>query len=366
MDVTRTGRGVVTAPTWRISPTVPEQVAPSCLYDSEPWLRGWERVTVERRARTAYVHTDPDAPGARADDGVAVLPLYALHESPFWDGYERQVDLVGRFGDPVVFAGSPYSMYTRRGHVPAALIEGAHTTAMEWIAEGVGELLVVPNLTEEGVEDWLRVAGEPVGRLLLERTYATDLADDLDTQLHRTTNKIRRDVARRLRRADERGLTVRVVEGEEARALVPAVYPLTVDTSDKNDWPPLFDEASLTALLEIPGAFLLVAEVDGRLVGAFFAFRRGTEVTFMCGGVSYATLHDLSTYVALMYRGTEWAYANGVRRLEWGRDNYRFKERHALTGTDLYALVYAPGPRPDLVPELRRMHAELSAYIEGE
>lgn len=213
MDVTRTGRGVVTAPTWRISPTVPEQVAPSCLYDSEPWLRGWERVTVERRARTAYVHTDPDAPGARADDGVAVLPLYALHESPFWDGYERQVDLVGRFGDPVVFAGSPYSMYTRRGHVPAALIEGAHTTAMEWIAEGVGELLVVPNLTEEGVEDWLRVAGEPVGRLLLERTYATDLADDLDTQLHRTTNKIRRDVARRLRRADERGLTVRVVEG---------------------------------------------------------------------------------------------------------------------------------------------------------
>ncbi|MBY8869535.1 MULTISPECIES: GNAT family N-acetyltransferase [Streptomyces] len=363
MDTTGTGRSTVTAADWRLSDEVPERVAASCLYDSAGWLRAWEDIGIEKRSRHAYVHTDPEHP-----DGASVLPLYAVHECPFWDGYERQVDLVGRFGNPVIFAGSPYSMYGKRGHVPAALVRGAHATAMEWIASGPAELLVVPNLTEEGVADWLETAGPPVGRILLERTYSCDLDLDagFDQHMFRVTNKIRRDVQRRLRRADERGLTIRMVEGPEAHALVPAAYPLTVDTSDKNDWPALFDEDALHGMLRVPGAMMVAAEVDGRLVGAFFAFRRGSEVTFMCGGVAYATLHDLSTYVALMYRSTEWAYEQGMRRLEWGRDNYRFKERHALTGTDLWALVYAPEPRPDLEPALAHMDRVLSAYIRGD
>lgn len=111
---------------------------------------------------------------------------------------------------------------------------------------------------------------------------------------------------------------------------------------------------------------MAAARVDGELVGVFFGFRRGTEVTFLCGGVDYAGLHELSTYVALMYRSTEWARENGMKRIEWGRDNYRFKQRHGLTGTDLWALVYAPDPRPELAGDLARMHQELSDYIEAE
>ncbi|MFI9720158.1 GNAT family N-acetyltransferase [Streptomyces sp. NPDC052396] len=361
MGATQTGQSVLTtASGWSLSDEVPERVAASCLYDSAGWLRGWEAIGIEKRARHAYVHTPAGA------EGDAVMPLYAVHRSPFWDGYERQVGLVGAFGDPVVFAGSPYSMYGKRGPVPAALVRGVHETAMEWIANGPAELLVVPNLTAEGVDSWVAEAGEPVGRILLERTYGCELGADLTEHMFRLPNKIRRDVERRLRRGAERGLTVRMIEGPDAHPLVPAAFPLTVDTSDKNDWPALFDEDALHGMLRVPGAFMVAAEVDGQLVGAFFAFRRGDEVTFMCGGVAYATLHDLSTYVALMYRSTEWAYQQGMKRIEWGRDNYRFKERHALTGTDLYALVYAPRPRPDLTAGLARMHEVLSAYIRGE
>lgn len=354
MNLTHSERGAAVASGWSSSDRVPDRVAASCLFDSADWLRGWEANGIERRTRHTYLSA-----------GTSVLPLYATTRSPFWDGYERQVGLVGRFGDPVLFAGSPYSMYSKRGHVPAALAQGAHATAMQWIAEGHGEVLVAPNLTTEGAADWEAAVGPPLGRVLLERTYSCEAGADLDDHLHRLPNKIRRDVERRLRRAHERGLRVRVLDGPEAHPLVPAAFPLTVDTSDKNEWPALFDEESLHTMLDVPGAVLVAAEVADRLVGAFFGFRRGSEATFMCGGVDYSTLHELSTYVALMYRATEWACREGMRRIEWGRDNYRFKERHRLTGTDLWALVYAPAPRPGLAAALTDMHRTLSAYIRG-
>lgn len=146
---------------------------------------------------------------------------------------------------------------------------------------------------------------------------------------------------------------------------MPSAFPLTVDTSDKNEWPALFDEAALHGMLDIPGALLVTAQVDERLVGVFFGFERGDEVTFMCGGVDYPSLHQYSTYIALMYRATQWAYDSGKRRIEWGRDNYRFKERHGLDSTELWAMVYGPVARPELATLITGMHATLHAYIEA-
>jgi hypothetical protein len=353
--VTITDTGQVSAVSgWDLSERVPERVAASCLYDSAPWLRGWERIGIERRTRHAYVCA-----------GEEVLPLYETTMSPFWHGYELQCGLAGRFGNPIVFAGSPYSMYGKRGPIAAPLVRGAYTTALEWIRRGDAEVLVVPNLTSAGVDSWLDVVGPPVGTVHLERTYAIDVAGTFTDHLHRVDNKIRRDVERRLRRSEERGLRVRMVEGDEAHALVPAAFPLTVDTSDKNEWPALFDEAALHGMLDIPGAMLVAAQAGDRLLGAFFGFRRGDEVTYMCGGVDYPSLGEYSTYIALMYRSTQWAYENGMRRIEWGRDNYRFKERHGLAGTELWAMVYSPTAAPELATALRGMHATLHAYIEA-
>ena len=353
MTVTDAGR-VDRAYDWTVSDRVPDQVAASCLYDSAGWLRGWERIGIEQRTRHAYVCAEQD-----------VLPLYETTMSPFWHGYELQCGLVGRFGNPIVFAGSPYSMYGKRGPIAEPLVRGAYATAMDWIRGGEADVLVVPNLTTEGVDSWLDAVGPPTGTVHLERTYAIDVQGSFTDHLYRIDNKIRRDVERRLRRGEERGLRVRMVEGDEAHALVPAAFPLTVDTSDKNEWPALFDEAALHGMLDIPGALLSAATVGDRLVGVFFGFRRGDEVTFMCGGVDYKSLREYSTYIALMYRSTQWAYENGMRRIEWGRDNYRFKERHGLAATELWALVYAPSVRPELALALRGMHAILHAYIEG-
>lgn len=331
--------------------TAPERTAASSLFDSAGWLRAWERVTVERHLRRGYLTTARDE----------VLPLYQTASSPFWVGYEAQCGVAPLSDRPIVFAGSTYSMYTRRGAVPAELVRAAHRTGLSWL-DGDG-LLVAPNLTEAGVASWLAEVGPPVGRVLLDRTYHGELAGSVEEHLRRLPKKLRKDVERRVRRAAERGLTVRFLTGADAVELVPAALPLTVGTTDEHDWPPLYDEPTLTALLGVPGAVLAVAEVAGELVGAFFGFVHDAEAVFLCGGVDYLRLSDLSSYVVLMYACTEWAYRQGVRHVEWGRDNYGFKERHGLTGTDLWALVYSPRPTAELADRLARMDSVLHEYV---
>lgn len=351
MTATRTAEG------WSLLGELPERVVSGCLYDSAGWLGMWETTGIERRVRHGYVHAEGQ-----------VLPLYALTSSPFWHGYVTQ-SAQTQLGSRHVFAGSTYSMYTKRGTFPQALARGAHATAMEWIDAGDADLLIAPNLTDDAAATWEDAVGPPAGRVLLDRTYSCELSGDFDDHLRRLPKKLRQDVRRRLRRADERGLRIDMVEGPEAHGLVPSALPLVVGTTDEHGWPALYDEDTLHALLRTPGALVAVARVADRIAGVFFGFRHDAEVTFLCGGVDYSGLTELSTYVALMYRCLEWGYANGFRRIEWGRDNYRFKERHGLTGTDLWALVYSPDrpPAPDgaLATALADMHRVLAAYIEG-
>jgi GNAT acetyltransferase-like protein len=338
---------------WSLAGGLPERVVATCLYDSAGWLRTWETTGIEPRGRAGYVRAEGQ-----------VLPLYALEASPFWHGYVKQAGQTG-IGSRHVFAGSTYSMYTKRGPFPAALAVGAHATAMEWIAAGEGGLLVAPNLTDDAVATWEKAVGPAAGRVLLDRTYSCDLSGDFAAYLGNLPHKLSRDVRRRLRRGHERGLRVTVVEGPDAHGYVPAVLPLVVGTTDEHGWPALYDEDTLHCLLRVPGAVLVLAQVGKRIAGAFFGFRDDDEATFLCGGVDYSGLTELSTYVALMYGCTEWAYANGFRRIEWGRDNYRFKERHGLAGTDLWALVYTPGPAPgpELTGALATMHRVMADYI---
>lgn len=347
---------------WAASGELPRQVASTCLYDSYGWLRAWESVGIESRRRHTYVTA-----GVPGGVGPAVLPLYLVEHSPFWHGYELQSGLARLADEPLAFAGSTYFMYSRRGEVPPALAEGVHATAMEWIAAGEAGLLVIPNLTDDGVASWVAAMGEPTGRVLLDRTYWCDLDTSLASYLTtRLPHKLRNDVRRRLRRSHERGLLVEVLPAATAHSLVPTAVPLTVGTTDEHDWPALYDEAALHGLLRVPGAVLATARVGDDLIGVFFGFQHGDEVTFLCGGVDYATLPEFSTYVALMYRCLEWACDQGFKRIEWGRDNYRFKERHGLAGADLWALVYAPGHRAGLCEALTRMRETMCAYIRQD
>ena len=55
--VTGTGR-IDPAYGWTVSDQVPDEVAASCLYDSAGWLRGWERIGIERRTQMPAIDVD--------------------------------------------------------------------------------------------------------------------------------------------------------------------------------------------------------------------------------------------------------------------------------------------------------------------
>lgn len=346
---------------WDLSAGLPERVAPTCLFDSEAWLGRWATTPIETFDTVEYV-----VERAGGDAPRQALPLYTVKFSPFWQGYELQTEVAPLCPGPIVFAGSVYSMYTKRGHVPEALVAGAFQEGMERIARQEANLLVVPNLTEEGVADWVRTAGEPAGRVLLDLTYHCHLAGGFEEYLRRLDTDVRRDVGRRLRRAAERGLRVRLLPPDEAEPLLDRALQLTVGTSDHHSWPALYDLPTLRLLLSVPGSVTAVAEVDGEILGVFFGFRHGDdEIVFLTGGVEYGSLTTYSTYVALMYRCIEWAHENGIRRIEWGRDNYRFKERHGLTPVELWGLVYAPAGDAGTGRKVAHMHDVLSGYMES-
>lgn len=343
-----------------LADAIPDRVTASCLFDSAGWMRGWETVPIEQCSRRRYA-LEGDGSGS-----YDVLPVYLVRHSPFWFGYERETKVDPLCQGDIAFAGSTYSMYSKRGPVSAKLIRDAYDQARDWCETGQAEILVVPNLTSAGVRDWIAEAGEPAGQMVLDRTYYAEHAGDFTAYLHRLDRKVRMDTERRLRRSAERGVQVRMLSPGQAAAVVREALPLTVGTTDEHSWPPLYDEATLHCLLRMPGAVLAAAEADGRLIGVFFGFVHGDEVTFLCGGVDYSTLTKYSTYVALMYKCAEWAYDRGLRRVEWGRDNYRFKERHALVGVDLWALVYDFAADPGRLRKLAQMRTSLVAYIAGE
>lgn len=347
-------------PGWELSGTLPGRVAPTCLFDSAGWLGRWATAQIETFDTVDYV-----VERAAGDLPRQVLPLYTVKFSPFWQGYELQTEVAPLCPGPIVFAGSVYSMYTKRGHVPDDLVDGAFQEAAGRIARQEASLLVVPNLTDEGVADWVRTAGEPAGRVLLDLTYHCELADGFQEYLHRLDTKVRRDVDRRRRRAHERGLRVRLLAPDEAEPYLERALQLTVGTSDHHSWPALYDLPTLRLLLSVPGSVTALAEADGEVLGVFFGFRHGDEVVFLTGGVQYDSLGRYSTYVALMYHCIEWAHENGVRRIEWGRDNYRFKERHGLTPVQLWGLVYAPEGDTRTAGKAAHMHRFLSDYMDS-
>jgi hypothetical protein len=282
-------------PGWELSGTLPERVAPTCLFDSAGWLGRWATAQIEAFHTVDYV-----VERAAGDTPRQALPLYTVKFSPFWQGYELQTEVAPLCPGPIVFAGSVYSMYTKRGHVPGALVAGAFEEGMSRIARQEAGLLVVPNLTEEGVADWVRTAGEPAGRVLLDLTYHCELAGDFQEYLRRLDTNVRRDVGRRRRRAAERGLRVRLLAPDEAEPYLDRALQLTVGTSDHHSWPALYDLPTLRLLLSVPGSVTALAEADGEVLGVFFGFRHGDEVVFLTGGVEYSSLSTYSTYVALM------------------------------------------------------------------
>lgn len=333
-------------------PSVPV-AAVEHVFDSEGWLRAWERATAERHLARRYL---------RHAESAAVDPFYLVEDSPMWNSYETDAGVGPVWRAPVAMTPSLYSFYGPNAALPGQalrIVEHGLDQARAWGAEA----FVVGNLVPDVAAAWSALS-PPTFALVLDRIYRADVSEGVEAHLATMGGHARRELSRLWRRSTERGLVISALRGSEMAPRLPDVARLAEATSSRHG-PPLYSRETFDALSRVPGATLLVAERDGEAIGAFMTFLHGDSLYLWAGGHDFARRSELGTYSFLIFESIRFAVREGCRFVEAGRGNFAFKERYGFSPTDLWSLVYLmPGTDHDgLLARLRDMDRGMQAHL---
>jgi hypothetical protein len=322
------------------------------VFAGRAWLRAWERATIEDVSARRYVTS-------RCGDGRATLPLYRMDDSPYWRAYEQEAGLDPIFTRPIVCLPSMYAFY---GPVVAGNLDAvAHAlaevqaTASEWSAQAV----VVANLTETLALDLARLR-PPDATVRLDTSYRLELPEHHDAYFASLKRDHRADLRRRWRRAGERGVRCVELIGHDARPRLAEFLEIADASAIKHDTDPIYDLPTLTALADVPGSRLILAEREGQILAGFFSFVDGDCLTLWSGGIRYESLHEFSPYVFLLYETVALAYERGWRQIDFGRGNGGFKTRHGARPIPLWSHFYLADDDDALIAELRLLHDRIA------
>ncbi len=301
---------------------------PAHVFQTGEWLTAWERTTIEPASATAYL---------RPTDGSNLTPFYCVESSPFWRGYETEAGVDSVWRGPVVFSPSVYSIYGGGLADPPA-IGAAIDRGLERVHDWGAEALVFVNIEGEEVRRWTEQR-RPAAAFVLDLAFRAPVGATVDEHLAGLDGHVRREFRRQWRRARERGVTLLELHGPEMRPHLAEFQRLASATAERHSGD-LYDLPTFEALSAVPAATLLVAERDGRWLGAFLCFAYREMLYLWAGGIDYANLAEFGTYAFLMYESLGYAIRTGCRILEVGRGNATFKERHGFRATELWTLVY--------------------------
>jgi predicted N-acyltransferase len=198
--------------------------------------------------------------------------------------------------------------------------------------------------------------------VIVDKKYAAPIGGSEEAFLARMRGKTRREFVRQWRRAVDSGVRLRIAHGAEVLRYVDEFTALAVDAAQKHG-DNLYGVDQVSGVIDVPGAVLLVAEHDGRMVGAFYGFLYRGRLAMVIAGIDFDRLTELNIYGFLMYETLRYAVANGAEVFDVGRCNFEYKERHAFRGTELWGLAYFPEERPDLRSGLELMNKGMQEYI---
>lgn len=333
---------------------------PAAVFDgryfctSVAWTRAWESVRTERVLASRHLALE----GAGAAE---LVPYYLVGHSPLWRSYENDAGLPPVWTRPVVYSGTLYGARGGAGGGSRAHLARAVDLGLEQAARWDAEALVFANLTGDEVGAWsaVRPDGVPV---LLDRAYAARVGGSEAAFLAALPGKARREFVRQWRRASDAGVRLRVLSGEEMLPRLEEFTALAIEAAEKHGLN-LYGADMFRNLVQVPGAVLLVAEHEGTMAGAFYCFLYRGRFSMVTGGIDYARLRELNTYAFLVYESLRHAVAHDAGIIDPGRGNFAYKRRHGFRGTDLWALVYPVGSRPDLADTLGRMSKNIRELI---
>jgi CelD/BcsL family acetyltransferase involved in cellulose biosynthesis len=170
---------------------------------------------------------------------------------------------------------------------------------------------------------------------------------------------------RRWRRATEKDVRMVRVDRPTA-AQVDRVLELTNGSAVKHGWPALYDRDTVVAVLDVPGAHLVLAEWNGRTIGGFVAIEHDSKLYLWAGGTDPEVYSEVSPYLFMLYELLAQGVERGWERIEFGRGNDEFKRQKGFGGTPLWSLWYAATPEQVDVyrPRLAALHDGL-ATVQG-
>jgi len=338
----------------------PITVAPRHVMNTLEWSRAWESVRTERVTAVRYLTVEAD--GLRD-----VVPFYLVEHSPIWACYELDAEVDPVWPGPVVYAPGLYCEYGGRGGAlashTAATVDRAIALAREWGAAAV----VFTNLTPDLTASW-RAVRPPSVDMLFDRAYELPVSGTLAATLAAIPRKTAGELRRRRRRAADRGLTARVLTGEEMIAHLPRFTELAVEAALKHG-PNLYGMDILEPLAQLDSSLLLLAEEGDSIAGGFYSFLYGERLYLWTAGLDYRRMRSHHTYAFLVHESMRYAVERGARVLDAGRGNFTFKERHGFRGADLHTFVYLTDDdralRSALMSALRQMDKGLRAFMDA-
>lgn len=170
------------------------------------------------------------------------------------------------------------------------------------------------------------------------------LPDDFDTYLETLDSKQRRELNRKLRRAEAAGVTTSVVESDEdiAVAVDEFLDLLQRSTFEKRDWlndgrRALFHEVAAAA--QHAGTLqLLFTAVEGRKTAALFNFDYRDRIWVYNSGLDPALFAALSPGVVSTASAIELAIRLGRSEFDFLRGSEEYKYRFGAVDTEVYRL----------------------------
>ncbi|WP_300632052.1 GNAT family N-acetyltransferase [Pseudomonas sp.] len=164
--------------------------------------------------------------------------------------------------------------------------------------------------------------------------------DRFDDYLAALPRDGRQEMKRQLRKFDNDHGTYRVLSGRDAD--LAAAVKLCHATSARNGTPHYYPIETFIHFLETCGDLVTVVQVEyeGQLVAAIICLNDPQCLHLWAGGVDYG-LTSFSPYTVMIAASVQYAFAQGIRRIEAGRTNARIKTRLGCQSQPLYSALYS-------------------------
>ncbi|MEJ3652999.1 aminotransferase class V-fold PLP-dependent enzyme [Actinomycetes bacterium KLBMP 9759] len=301
------------------------------LYQQRCFVRAYEAHPVAAVTATRYVEIRDGA------DLRAAAPLY------------RQADPLGLLG----LEPGQEALLSAMWHCPDTRVLVRDTSALDPLVAAIAEqadALGCPLFGFVNVE-----ADSPAVPLLVERglhrrelvpRWLLETADypDPESYVSRLRKPVRHELRRQLRRAAEQGVGT-VEHGPDHPRLV-EMLRMVAATAARAGSPRYYDPDRLAGMLRQVGSacrLLEVVSATGETLGVGVCFRERDRLQYWAAGyVRDRADLTFSPYWALWWAVLELGWSSGVKVVECGRLNERFKIRMGLRPQPLVALMSRP------------------------